>query len=545
MYNGYQNQELMAAEAEFQRQLGSLAATGRFSQQQIAYIQSVWEQQKAVAYDGARQRLNSPVIGSALTNFVQGFINLVIKQITSTVPMGNPYGYGMAAAGPFMGNPYGGMPMMQMSPFSQPSYQQMQGINYMPQQTPEQSSGNPYASIPQQHPQTTQQTVKQEQKDTAPAKTLTIKKVEYVAPTVEDNDTAYGNEEHITSIGSIKVIPMRDCIGAPFKQVMIRLAHPCRNKMEAINQARLLYKDKSVSHIDIQYDLAITLPIAYDKGKKVFTSLKKAIPKTVAAANQLKYIQAIQKVLDDETRGVANVLEDFMVDRFNYVAGVGCVDCDYNGVFSIESLRALINLSDKDTADKACQAWQAKAGFMNGLINCCNSTIKNDITNCEILDPSDPKRFMTIIKHFTGLTESDEGKLIDVGLELLPKAEEFCKASQKEKMTNFGAAGEIVAGSTTILLKNQHLVLTDLIPESSMGRMSDNSLCIAAKTLIIGGYTNDEPNEIDSNFEYMMLKASLGSEHWVDIVVNYNQVLMSMKAVQSIDKWTVITPTTF
>ena len=293
------------------------------------------------------------------------------------------------------------------------------------------------------------------------------------------------------------------------------------------------------------YDLAVTLPISYDKGKKVITSLKKAIPKTVAAANQLKYIQAIQKVLDEESRGVANVLEDFMVDRFNYVASVGCVDSEYNGVFSIESLRALINLSDKDTADQACQAWQAKPGFMTGLVNCANNTIKADIANCEVLDPSTKSGFRTIIRHFTGLTESDEGQLIDVGMELLPKEEEFIKASQKEKVTNFGAAGEIVAGSTTILIKNQCLTVTDIIPEGSMGRMSNDTLCVAAKTLVMGGYTNNEPNIIDSNFEYMFLKASIGSGFWIDIIVNYNKVLMSMKAIPSIDKYLIVTPTTF
>ncbi len=547
MYSGYQNQELMAAEAEFQTQLSNLSRNGRFSPQQIAYIQSVWEQQKHTAYAGARRQLNSPVIGSALTSFIQNFIALAIRQMTNTVPMNtNPYGYNMAPAGPFVGGGMGfgmpAMPMQQMSPFAGQSYQQMQGISYAPQQSMVGASDNPYASIPQQEPAKPKQAQTETKHE---EKTLTITKVDYTPPTVEDNDTAYGNDEHITSIGSIKVIPMRDCIGAPFKQVLIRLANPCRNKLEAINQARLIYKDKSVSHIDIQYDLAVTLQIAYDKGKKVFASLKKAIPKTVAAANQLKYIQAIQKVLDDESRGVANVLEDFMVDRFNYVAGTGCVNCDYNGTFNIESLRALINLSDKNTTDQACQAWQAKPGFMAGLVKCCDSTIKADITNCEVLDPSDPNGFKTIIRHFTGLTESDEGALVDIGMELLPKAAEFCKASQKEKLTAFGSAGEIVAGSTTILLKNQHLVLTDLIPESSMGRMSDNSLCVAAKTLIVGGYTNNEPNTIDSNFEYMLLKASLGSDHWVDIVVNYNQMMMCMKAVPSIDRWTVVSPTVF
>lgn len=540
MYSGYQNQELMAAEAEFQTQLNGLANSGRLSPQQISYINSVWEQQKFTAYNAARQKLNSPVIGTALANFVQGFINICINQMSNQASMSN-YGYGMPNT--MMGSPYlsSGYGMQQPSPFGNP-YQQMQGIAYAPQQTSVGTEQAKYASLPQQQ-MVTQQHTQQAGEKQEEQKTLTVTKVDYTAPVNEDNDTAYGNDEHVTSIGTIKVIAMRDCTGVPFKQVLIRLNNPCRNKQEAINQAKLIYKDKGIAHIDIQYSLAVTLDIAYDKGKKVIAALKKALPKSVAAANQLKYVQAIQKTLDEESRGVADVMEDFFVERFNYVAETGCVNCDYNGSFSIESLRALINLSNKDTTDPACQAWQAKPGFMNALINCANNTIKRDLTDCEVLDPSDPKGFMTIVRHFTGLTESDEGQLVDVGMELLPKETEFRKATQKEKVTNFGAAGVIVAGSTTILLKNQHLVLTDLIPDSTMGRTRDNELCVAAKTLVIGGYTNDEPNTIDSNFEYMMLKSSLGEDYWVDVVINYNQIMMSMKCVPSTDKWIVCSPT--
>ena len=542
MYAGYQNQELMAAEAEFQTQLNGLANSGRLSPQQLQYIQNVWEQQKFTAYNAARQKLNSPVIGTALANFVQGFINICIAQMTNQAPAVN-YGYGMpnTMMGTTYLNPGYGMP--QASPFGNP-YQQMQGIAYSPQASAQGTEQAKYASLPQQQmvtQQHTQNAASQNQKEEQ--KTLTVTKVDYTAPVNEENDTAYGNNEHITSIGTIKVVAMRDCTGVPFKQVLIRLNNPCRNKQEAINQAKLIYKDKGIAHIEIQYSLAVTLDMPYDKGKKVIASLKKAIPKSVAAANQLKYIQGIQKTLDEESRGVADVMEDFLVDRFNYVADVGCVNSDYNGLFKIESLRGLINLSDKDTADPACQAWQAKPGFMNALVNCANSTIKKDITDCEVLDPSDQKGFMTIIRHFTGLTESDEGNLIDVGMELLPKEAEFRKASQKEKVTNFGAAGQLVAGSTTILLKNQHLVLTDLIPESTMGRTRENELCVAAKTLVIGGYTNDEPNAIDSNFEYMMLKSSLGDDYWVDVIINYHQIMMSMKCVPSADRWIICAPT--
>lgn len=542
--NGYQNHELVPVEAEFQTQLNRLAQTGRLSQQQINYIASVWEQQKYTAYAAARQKLNAPLIGSALANFVQGFINIAIQQMTNTPPMPT-CGFGMPTT--MTGTPYlaQGFGMPQPSPFAG-VYQPMQGITYNPQGSMILSEQPKYANLPQQQVVTQQHTQRATETTKEEQKVLQIKKVDYAAPVVEDNDTAYGNDEHHTAIGSIKVIAMRDCYGIPFKQVLIRLNTPCRNKLEALNQARLIYKDKGIAHIEIQYDLAVTLGIAYDKGKKVIASIKKAFPKSTAAANQLKYVQSIQKILDDESRGVANVIEEFLIDRFNYVAATGCVASDYNGEFTIESLRALINLSDKDCADSAINAWQAKPGFMTALVNCTNNTIKKDLINCEVLDPSVQKDFRTIIRHFTGLTESDEGKLVDVGMELLPKEAEFCKSTQKEKMTNFGAAGEIVAGSTTILLKNQHLVVTDLVPEETMGYTSTHDLCVAAKTLILGGYTNDEPNTIDSNFEYMLIKSSLGEDYWVDIIVNYeNKIHCTMKCVPSIDRWLVVSPSKF
>ena len=547
MYNGYQNQEIAAADAEFQRQLAGLAKSGQYSQQALNYIASVWERDKVMAYNSAKSALNSPLFGSSLSQFVQKVIGRIVSEATTGGQPG--YNYGMQPnpyANPMFG--YAPIPSQipMQSPFACNTYRPMQGIQYAPQVSVQSGQEQAtYAPLPETRPQ---QEIKPATEPAAtvgePAKTLTIQKVNYTAPTAEENDTAYGDVEHHTAIGTIKVTAMRDCDRVPFKQVCIRLQNPCRNKLEALNQAKLIYKHKGISHIDIQYDLACTIDIPYDKLKKVINSIKKAIPSTDKAANQLKYLQAIQKILDAESRGVANILEEFLVDRFNYIGSIGCVSSDYNGSLKVESIRALINLSDKDTADPACQAWQAKEGFNTALVKSVNGTIKKDMLDCVILDPSNVADLKVMLRHYTGLTESDEGNLVDVGMELLPNVEAFSKATAKEKATAFGEAGEIITGSSVIILKNQHLVVTDFIPDSTAGRTSAGELCVVSKTTYIGGYTNNEPNPCDSNFEYMIIKSSMGYNFWADIIVNTDNLMYAMKCVECSDKWYAIVPTT-
>ena len=551
-YTGYQNQELTAAETEFQRQLQGVASSGRFSQQQIQMIQSIWEQNKACAYAAAKQTLNSPLYGNTLSGFIQGFINTAIKEIT-TAYQPVSYGYGMPntmGINPYLNQGYQQMmPMQQVSPFVG-GYQPMQGISACAPVNPTntQPAQINYANVNgnnEQKNNTTQNT--EAEKSEKP--TLTITKTTFTDPTQDENDTIYGTDEHNTSIGTIKVIAMRDCNGVPFKQVIIRLNEPCRNKMEAYNRARLIYKDRRLSHIDIQYDLAVTLPMEYTKGKKAIASLKKAIPKTFASKNPLKYILSIQSILRDETQGVAEALMEFFINRYNYVGTIGCISSEQNDDVTVKDFPLLVRMCDTEyDKDPNINAWRAKPGFMNCLAKCVNNTIKKDIMDCEVLDPSSDD-IRTILRHFTGLNETEEGQVVDVTMELLPKMSEYAKASTKEKMTNFGAAGKMVANTTTIVLKNQHLVYTDLIPDSIVMKTQDNRICVVDKPIYVGGYTEDEPNKADTNFEYMLLKASLASNFWTDLIINVahegGASLHSYKCVPTADRWVAIVGTMF
>ena len=547
MYNGYTDHQMAPFDAEFRRQLDLLRNAGQTSPQMLSMLYNMWESNKRNEYAQAFQYTNSPITGDMVYRFVGNFINKALQQITSA----SMSSFGNNMQMPYQNNGMWGCGYQQHPPLgANMGFSNMGGVAGC-QSQPLTNNVVPidYVKIPESKPVTS--TTNNDKKSEQDKPGLSIIKSTFIEPSNDDDDTVYGTKERETSIGSIKVNPMRDGSGAPFKQVVIRLNEPCRNKLEAYNRARLIYRDKRCSHIDIQYDLAVTLPIPYEKGRKVITSIKKAIPKSSAASNPLKYLQTIQKILDEESRGVGDALEGFLLSRYNYVGTQGCLssdqDEDDSSKMALKSLTDLINLSNKDYNDPGINLWQAKPGFMTNLVKCVNNTIRKDMMECDVLDPSDPIQFAKIIRLFTGLTEDDEGNLVDVTAEILPKSAEFVAASAKERSTNFGSAGAIIASSTTIVLKNQHLVYTDLVPSEFVFETLDHHPYIVKKQLYIGGYTDDEPNKPDTCFEFMMMKASLASLFWTDLLINvadkYGTAFLMFKCIPTTDKWVSITGT--
>ena len=526
-----------------------------------------WESRKTDEYlaECARNNINAMTYAQAEL-FVQSFIKRALETIRSGA-IGNPY-YNQGYTNPYQymnqGYPMTSMPTQfgAPSPFAMSSQQNLYRSPYgMPQQAPVvPSSASVGGNLPGfEAPKTTVNENQSKMLDKGDEQTnkVVIRTVEYRDPKLDTNETVYGLSEHDTSLGTIKVNVYRDQYEVPFEYVVIRLKDPCRNKQEALMRAQLIYKKTGPVHMDIQYDLTKTINVSYEKTKRTINAIKKALPKTEEAANKLKYIQSIKQILDSESRGVANEIEDFLIDRFSYVASHGCTRSDTSDVMIVDSLNALIDLSNPNSPERNTIAWHKQPGFMEALIKCSNATIKKDLTECILLDPSNKDNLIKILRHFTGLTETYEGKLVDVTAELMGRVDEFAAASQKDRSTLFGPAGELVSGSTTILLKNQHLVYTTLVPPVIITHR-DKTEYISDVSINIGGFdSKGEPNMVDNDFEYMMTKISMNMSsiksssvpsdvnYWTDLIIDHGSILGSYVCVPSSDKWISIVRTNF
>jgi hypothetical protein len=110
------------------------------------------------------------------------------------------------------------------------------------------------------------------------------------------------------------------------------------------------------------------------------------------------------------------------------------------------------------------------------------------------------------------------------------------KASPKEKLDLFGEAGAIIANSTSMIVPGNHLVYTNLMHDGMVGR-KDDALVIIAKDLIIGGTTDGNANNCDTDFEYMITRVSF-AEDIGNVIVGYDKhIHVKYTVTRSTDKW--------
>ena len=533
----YGNPDLAPLDAEFKAQIQQLATTNTIPGQILNQIAIDWEQQKMQLVQStiAKYRnlggYNANIIRTLVNNFINtGATAYLGRQNTYTPNYGMPMG--TMGVNPYLG---GGMPfaggatsMMSNNNIYQPM---MTAVN-----TPGQLTGAVnYAQIEQQQPQVQQQ-VQSEQ----PSQNDILNVVahsDYKAPVEGDADELYGTEEHTTCLGTVKVIPMVSSNGYIFNHVIVKLNRPCLNDEEALQYAQRIYTSKTRAvHMDIQYDKIHTFEVPYAESSAVFTELKKSIPASSKAQNKLKYLQNIQKILNAKSRGVADGIEDWLIERFMEYGSFGCCDSDNMKGLNVGSIAQLIQLSTKDTADENCLAWQKIEGFIENLIKMCDMSIKFCITKGRILDPNKLDDLDQILRSRIGLLETSAGDLIDVVAQLNSKREEYAKASAKEKLDLYGEAGAMIANSTTIIIPGNHLVYTNLMHDGMVGR-KDDALVVIAKDLIIGGTTNGTANNCDTDFEYMITQVSFADDIG-NVIVGYDKhINVKYTVTRSTDKW--------
>ena len=531
----YGNPDLAPFDAAFKTQIQA-AATNGAPGNILNQIVTDWEQQKLQLVQSTIAKYRNlggyteTVVQNLVNNFIRTGLNAYLYRTTPQPQFGMPMGaMGMS---PYFGNnmnqnPFMGGGMIGNNTIYQPM---MSSANQM-QQAPVQ-----YANIENRQEPTNVQEQTQEVKNKNDILTV-ISNPEYKEPVLDDADELYGTEEHSTCLGTIKVIPMVSSNGYSFNHVIINLSRPCLNDEEALQYAQRIYtKTSKPVHMDISYDKIYTIDVPYEDSSRVFAELKKSIPTSSKAHNKLKYLQNIQKLLNTESRGVADGIEDWLIEQFMVYGRFGCCDSDTMNGLKINSIYQLIQLSSKETTDEQIQTWQNVPGFHENLTNMCNQTIKWIITKGKILNPSNISDLDTILRSRIGLMETSSGDLIDIVSQINPKRTEFAKASHEEKRTLFGEAGSMLTNSTTIVVPGTHLVYTNLMHDGMVGR-KDDSLVVITKDLIIGGFTKDQANNCDTDFEYMITRVSF-AEDIGNVIVGYDKYIhVKYIVTRSTDKW--------
>lgn len=550
----YSNSELAPWDTEFNAQWSNLVRSGTINNQVLNQIKNDWETQKLNFIQQAKTKYqafggyNLQIIQNAVSKFLMRAVSEYTRPVTPSMAY-NP----MMSINPAMSGMYGTTPMMAPNPgmMVSPGYNSMMPLS-SPITTPQQpTQASIYGQIPDLTPnpntvQTTAQTpVQQATNEQQPTLVITKKTAEaFNPPTIDDADQLYGSDEHNVSIGKFKVINMLDSDGCKFKHITIQLYDPCVSSEEALLRARKLIPFNGEVHVDIYYDMIRKVNIRYTDLQRVFKAIKQSINLSTKAKNKLKYVQNIIKILNDESRGVYNAIEELFMNAFMQEAKYGLLDSDYpeNKSFGCSNLLDLWQLTDKETSNQIIKQWQNRPGFNDRLIEIVDNTIKHLVSDTKIMDPSNQREFLEILKMHHGLTETDEGTLVDVTKELFDKRELFVKATPEQRSKDFGDAGKIISNDSVIVTKNHHLIYTTIILPGSLGS-HENKMMVFTGKYFVGGFDKDNnPNKCDTLFEYLITQVSMTDNKSADIIIDYENAIAIYRCILSTDRWHVLVP---
>ena len=541
----YGNPEMAPFDAAFNDRISRLSASGTVPGPILNQIVADWQNQKInlIPYHTAKYRNVGGINATIVNNIVERFIECGIKGhmgYSNTAPMyGMPMG-AMATNAYVNQNPFAGGGNMYATNNMFNGNNNMYGAMAGTGGTQNQYADNVanYASF--NNIQSTQQNDTEAKKENSEQNNVLniLTKSNYQEPVHGDADELYGTEEHVTCLGTVKVIPMVSGSGCTFNHVTIKLNRNCLNDEEALMYAKRIYNCKNRPiHMDICYDKLHTINVPYEDCKTVFNELKKSIPTSSKSQNKLRYLQNIQKVLDAQNRGVADGIEDWLIDQFLEYGRFGCADSDNLTGLKVNSIDQLIKLSSKDTVDENCIAWQKIKGFIENLTTMCDLTIKHIISKGKVLNPGNLAELDIILRNHIGLMETSNGDLIDVVAALNDKLGDYSKATPKERLDLFGEAGAMIANTTTIIVPCNHLVYTNLMHDGMLG-YKDGATVAVTKDLIVGGVDdNGNANSCDTDFEYMITRVSF-SEDIGHVIVGYDKYTSTKYSVtRSTDHW--------
>lgn len=510
----YQNQELAPFDAAFQQQIGQMAMTGQIPNNIARAISQQWQNQKQNILQNTKYQYQN--LGGYNNNIIAGVVSQFIRTAAQSLVQ-NQMAMQQAYSMPFYGTPqpqYMQQPAMNVgfgNNFSAVSFPVMQNAQTTQQPMYNEATPKQQTTVQTESQQTTQQSAKPQSSFTAPA--------------IDEADSLYGDKVLSTSKGTLQVTSWRDSYGQSVKYVKVKLIDACFNDDEAIIWAKRLYSKESRYHIDIEYPKLEKLSVPYAIFSQFIEECRKFVTGSSSEKGDLKYLQGIQKLLNKHQRGVADEIDGYLCNRFNEIGGVACCrSTDSDGsALTISKFSALIELSNRDSANEVVQQWYKIPEFKEQFVQACNASIREFILNVTLVDPSISENIPLLMRANSGLVETDDLSLLDVTKELFPHRMEFANASMEEKMQNFGDAGKELMNSVVFLVGGHTVTLTKLIPEGIAGK-SKNIPVLMMNNIIMGGYDeNNKPCPVDSLFEYFMVFNTMESRLHTHVVIEYKQ----------------------
>ena len=509
----YVNQEMAPFDTAFQQQIGQMAMQNQITNSLARAVAQCWENQKQQVVQQVKYRYqnmggyNNQIIANTVNDFIRSTANQLLQ---NQMMMQQQYGNPMMMQQPIMGGNFG-------TNFNAVSFPIMQNG-----QVPVQPL---YAeTTPAKAPEVVQATPVQANQEQPTEQNSAIKS-SFIDPVVDEPDSLYGDKELETSKGTIQVTSLRDGYGQPIKYVQIKLIDACFNAEEAISWAKRLYTKDTTYHIDIEYSKLDKLQVPYNVFSEFVTECKKFVTSTPASSGDLKYLQGIQKVLNQYPRGVADEIDGYLCDRFNTIAGSACCrSTDRDGAaLSVNKFSALIELSNRDSANAVVQRWYKIPNFKEQFVIACNAAIREFILNVVVINPSTTENTPVLMRANSGLVVSSDLTLLDITKELFDRRVDFAIASDEDKKTKFGVAGKELMNSVVFIIGGQTVTVTKLLPEGIAG-MSHGTPIIMMNNVIFGGYDADKkPCQITSLFEYFMVHHTMESRVYTDLVVEFKQ----------------------
>ncbi len=508
----YQNSEMAPFDAAFEQQIGLMTTQNQITGPLAQAIARCWQNSKQQLVQQLKYQYqnlggyNQAIIANAVNGFIMNTGRAILQQNQQN-NFGNPFGLGgFQMQQPLMTNGVN-------NNFSAISFPINNGVAQQNQPMYAEVNTTPQAAKP-----VTQQETKSEQQP-SPVKTS------FVDPVKDEPDNLYGDKVLSTSLGELQVTSFRDGYGQPVKYVEVKLTDACFDNDEAISRAKRLYTKDLNYHIDIKYDKLDKLPVPYATFKEFVDECKKFVESSPAENGNLKYLQGIQKVLNGYPRGIADAIDEYMCDRFNWVAGASCntsMALD-RAELRIGKFSSLIELSNRDSGNATVQNWYKIDNFKEQFALACNMAIREFFLNVTLLDPNDPENMRLLMRANSGLIESADLSLIDVTNELFDRRSEFCSASAERKMTDFGNAGKELMNSVVFVLGGQRVTVTKLIPEGVAGRSHGTPLLLF-NNIVFGGYDEKgKPVECSSLFEYFMVYKTMTNIMYTDLVVEFKE----------------------
>ena len=353
---------------------------------------------------------------------------------------------------------------------------------------------------------------------------------DFIEPAVDEPDTLYGDKKIEGYFGDLQVTTYRDGYGNIIKYACVNYKDTCWSDEDAILRAKRMFDDSAPYHMDITYPLLDKLPIDYDTFVEFVKTCRIFVAAEPTVNGSLKYLKLIQAELNKFPRGIADIIDKYLCDRFNKFGSKSCMSRARLKTVKeplVSSFANLVELSNSTDASPIVQVWYKDPNFKEQLVLACDLAIRRFFLNITIVDPNKPPNMATIMKAHNGFCESVDYTLLDVARELYDRRIKFAEASRESRMNDFGVAGRTLANSVVFIIGGNRVTVTKFVPEDIM-RSFGEVVGLVPIRLVFGGTkvidNKEDPNPPVNLFEYFMIHKSMVEELYTSVVIESSNI---------------------